>query len=159
MYFRHFANSIIELESCSLAPQRFARHREGFQLHSLQLAKLQLSLVLIYYCVSLQGNITSKHITVPCGLHFIGQGTGCLRICASTQQLCICADYTGSTGKKLLKPQKYELLRCHHIAQSHHLITSILQTKASNLHLQNSCDNCACTVSWETKLWLPIIIK
>lgn len=61
--------------------------------------------------------------------------------------------------KKLLNPQKYELLRCHCIAQSHHLITGTLQTEASNLHLQYSYDNCACTVSWETKLWLPVVIK
>lgn len=43
--------------------------------------------------------------------------------------------------------------------ESHHLITGTLQTKASKLHLQYSCDNCACTVSRETKLWLPIVIK
>lgn len=68
--------------------------------YSLSLVKLQLPLVLIYYRVPLQGNIISKHVTVFYGLHFIGQGTGCLKISASTQQLHICADYTGSTQKK-----------------------------------------------------------
>lgn len=81
--------------------------------------KLQLPLVLIDYCVPSQGNITSNHATVPYGLQFTGQGTGCLKIHASTQQLHICADYTGSTQKKEVTPlnsQKYELLRCHCIA-------------------------------------------
>jgi len=56
---------------------------------------------------------------VPYGLHFLGQGTGYLKIHVSTQQFCVCADYTGSTQKKEvapLNPQKYELLRCHCIA-------------------------------------------
>lgn len=79
--------------------------------------KLQLPSVLIYYFVPLQGKTTSKHVAH--GLHFIGQGTGCLKIHASTQQLRICADNTGSTQKKEvtpLNPQKYELLRCPGIA-------------------------------------------
>lgn len=59
--------------------------------------KLQLPLVLIYYCVPLQGNIISKHVTRTT---FYRTGTGYLKICASTQQLHTCADYTGSTQKK-----------------------------------------------------------
>lgn len=47
-------------------------------------------------------------------------------------------------------------MRCHCIA---HLITGTFQAKAIKLHLQCSCDNCACTVSQETKLWLPEVIK
>lgn len=48
--------------------------------------KLQLPLVLIYDCVSLQDNIISKHVAVPYGLYFMAQGTGCLCIPASRHQ-------------------------------------------------------------------------
>lgn len=149
--YQTFPSSITEVGSCSLVPD--FRGTDGFQLCYLPLVELHFPLVLIQnvllYSITSFPNSPMDCISWPRAQALDS------RLRHQWQSCAVLIGQEQHRRKKLLH-SIHKDMRCHCIA---HLITGTFQTKAIKLHLQCSCDNCACTVSRETKLWLLRVIK